>query len=368
MAYIMHTRSYNILLLNKSTIKKIMHTYASRTDVAQRAGVSEATVSRSLSDSPLIPAHTKEKVRAIARELGYVPSKQAASFACKRTFRLGLVSRTYKTIPPFSRPYLPAILDGAVQEAEARNYLVTIILDQKNNELKDLVEIVRSREVDGLLLTVVSVGDFRLETLKRSKIPFVLINSYGAGCNSVDVKPDEGIRQVIDHCLQNSHRRIGFITGDLKFQNALDRQSVFVRIAKERTIEYQIAEGNFSRDSGYACAGRLLQSATAPTAIFCSSDREALGVMEYCKDHSIKIPDDVSLIGYDNFDVATIMNPALTTIDNFARQTGRDAASLLMDVIENKVKKPTAHWLKSKLIVRQSTGSCKKQQPKKDFS
>lgn len=343
-----------------STKPIIMHTSAKRADVARRAKVSEATVTRSLNDSPLLPLSTKIRVRQIAEEMGYIPNKQAGLFARKKTFKLGFVVRSYKSFPPFSRSYFPALLDGAVLGAESRGYSIVIILDKHENTYKDLGRIVLSKEVDGLLISVIPINDERLLDLKKKQIPLVLINNYKKEFNCVDANPRKGIEKALLHARETGHIQVGYITGDMAFFNARDRAEAVAELAHKLKISVVNEEGDFSRRSGYICSGKLLQNKNRPTLIMTTSDRQALGVYDYCRDHRLTIPDDVSVIGFDNFDPAKDLSPALSTINNPVTEAGATGAKLLIDMIQGKETKTVTRWLDTDFVVRRSTGPCPK--------
>src|SRR5208337_463960 len=266
--------------------------------------------------SPLITEAIKAKVRESARALGYVPSRQAALFARNRSMTIGFVVPEYKAFPPFSRPYFPALLDGAVLGAEERGYSITIILDKVSNKVRDYVALLHSRTVDGLVFSVTPSDYAPFAELVDSGVPFVLINNYHEGVSSVDSLPMPGMRQAFSHAYNLGHRDIGYITGDMRFRNAVDRLAAFETLAAEFGTRSRIAEGDFSRSSGYRGAGRLLEASDRPTMIMTSSDRAALGVMTYCFEKGISVPRDLSVIGYDNLYPAEDLVPSLSTVDH----------------------------------------------------
>ncbi len=333
-----------------------MHTSARRADVAREAGVAESTVSRALSDSPLISDQVKRRVRETAQRLGYVPSRQAARFARRRTYHLGFVVRSYASFAPFSRAYFPALLDGAVLGAEERGYYVTVVLDRRHDDIDDIAGMVSSREVDGLLLSVTPADDDRVLALKKRGVPCVLINNYMKGVSSVDGASGTGMRRAFEHALGLGHTRLAYVTGDMAYRNAVDRLNTVKRLAEEHGVSVDIAEGDFSRSSGYICAGKLLQSPRPPSLILTAADREAMGVLDYCRQHRMRVPDDISVIGYDNLEPARTVSPSLTTVDNPVTRSGFVGAQLLIDTIEGKVKRSVARWLDTGFVVRESTG------------
>jgi LacI family transcriptional regulator len=328
---------------------------ANRADVARRAGVAESTVSRALNDSSLISESIKAKVRESALELGYVPSRQAALFARNRSYTIGFVVPEYKSFPPFSRPYFPALLDGAVLGAEERGYSITIVLDKVPRKVRDYVTLLHSRTVDGLLFAVTPSDYGPFAELVDSGMPFVLIDNYHEGISSVDSRPEPGMREAFSHAYNLGHRDIGYVTGDMGFRNAVDRLAAFEALAAEFGMRSSIAEGDFSRSSGYRGAAKLLGGRARPSLIMTSSDRAAMGVMAYCGEKGISIPSELSVIGYDNLYPAQDTVPSLSTVDHPISLSGRVGTNLLADLVEGKEKGPVQKWLDTGFVVREST-------------
>jgi LacI family transcriptional regulator len=331
-----------------------------RADVARLAGVAESTVSRALNDSPLITEPIKVKVRDAARELGYIPSRQAMLFARKRTNTIGFVVPSYGSFPPFSRSYFPALLDGVVLESDASGFAPTIILDRQDKQAADYHALIRSKTVDGLLFAVTR-ADFRpFAGLRESGVPFVLINNYHTGLNSVDARPEIGMRKAFSHGVNLGHTRFGYITGDIRYRNAIDRLEAFKSLAAEFGVETAIVEGDFSKTSGYAGAGKLLNSALPPTLVMTSSDRCAFGVLQYAAERGIAVPAELSVIGYDNLPPVQDITPPLSTIDQPVTALARSATRLLIDLLLGRREEPVQEWLDTDLIVRESTSICPK--------
>lgn len=334
-----------------------MNTRVTRADVAKEAGVSEATVSRSLNDSKLISKGTREKVRIAAEKLRYVPNRQASSFAQQKTFRLGFVVPNYEKSGPFRSSYFPFLLNGMVAAAEKRDYSVNIILDRNEKGLKDLSESVIRRDVDGLIFGITKINDIQIEELTRKDIPFVLINSKKADAYCILNDPYKGMEQAMASLKKQGHERIGYISGDMNYTDGIMRLEAFNKLVKKFGFEYQIKEGNFSKRSGYYCAGALLNQGNHPTAIVCSSDREAVGVLEYCWDHKIQVPEKISVIGYDNTEMTDNVYPTLSSVHHPIMDMGNTAANLLMDMLEKKESKPRFIYAETSFVERESSGN-----------
>ncbi len=326
--------------------------------MAARAGVAESTVSRALNDSSLISPVIKLKVRQAASDLGYIPSRQAALFARKKTCMIGFVVPEYGSFPPFSRPYFPALLDGAVLGAEARGYWISIVLNKVSMPVRDYFALVESKTVDGLIFAVTPADYAPFLDLVEVGLPFVLINNYHEGLSSVDSRPLAGMRAAFSHAWNLGHRHVGYVTGDMRYRNAIDRLEAFRALAEEFDMLARIVEGDFSRSSGYRGGARLLGDGERPTIIMTSSDRQALGVLSYCSEKGIAVPRDLSLVGYDNLYPAQDLIPALSTVDHPISRSGYVGAELLADLIEGKEKGPCQKWLDTGFVVRESTGAC----------
>ena len=326
-----------------------------RGDVARMAGVSESTVSRALNNSPRISEEVKERVRNTAAHLGYVPNHQAVLLARNKTFRIGLVVKTYKSFSPFSRSYFPRLLDGVLVNAEKHGYSVTVVMDKAGEVYKDLSLLVRAREVDGLIFSVTASDDSRFNDLKKQQIPFVLTNNlleehYCVNCNS-----SVGMGDAFSHAAGLGHVNIGYISGDSDYYDGVERLKIFKEISAEYGIKYKIVNGNFSKTGGYKAAGTLLGSAEPPSLIMCASDRSAMGVIEYCKQNRIKIPEDLSVIGFDNLGPARDMVPGLTTVHNPVTRIGSVAMDVLAAILAGKHPEQH-HFVDSGFIIRESTG------------
>ena len=240
--------------------------------------------------------------------------------------------------------------------AAERGYPVTIVPSRVETEMADVFSLIKSRAVDGLIFAVTPSDYEPFLELIEAGMPFVLINNYHEGLSSVDSLPQPGMRRAFSHAWNLGHRRVGYITGDRRFRNALDRLAAFESLASEFGMEVVIIEGDFSRTSGWRGAARLLEGPEPPSMVMTSSDRAALGVLSYCADKSISVPRDLSVIGYDNLFPAQDLTPPLSTVDNPVSESGRAGAGLLIDFLEGIGAWPRQIWLDTSFVIRQSTG------------
>lgn len=330
----------------------------SRGDVARMAGVSESTVSRALNDSPRITQAVKERVRNTAAHLGYVPNRQAALLARNKTFRLGLVVKTYKSFSPFSRAYFPRLLDGVLVRSEERGYSVNVVMDKAGDVYKDLSLLVRSKEVDGLIFSVTPQNDKRFDNLKTKNIPFVLINNLVAGHHCINCDAEMGMRDAFNHARGLGHTEIGYVAGDTQYYDGVIRLKIFRTLAREYGFHSTVIEGNFSKTDGRKAGEILLTRKKPPSLIMCSSDRTALGVLEYCRFAGIHVPEDLSIIGFDNLGPARDVSPGLTTVHNPVTRMGQEAVDMLVDLLEGG-NPPMNRFIESAFIIRKSTSRVK---------
>jgi LacI family transcriptional regulator len=263
----------------------------------------------------------------------------------------------YSSFPPFSRSYFPALLDGITLEADGAGYTAAIILDKQIETTDDYWSLIRSRTVDGLLFAVTR-ADFRpFAGLRDRGVPFVLINNYHEGLDSVDARPESGMRKALERAAAWGHARIGYITGDLRYRNAIDRLTALEALAAEAGIQAEVVAGDFSKTSGYAGAAALLDRTDPPSLIMAASDRSAFGVLKYAAERGIRVPAELSVIGYDNLPPVQDITPTLSTINQPVTELARAATALLIDILEGGRHDPSQLWMETDFIERESTSA-----------
>ncbi|MGE4585525.1 MAG: LacI family DNA-binding transcriptional regulator [Sphaerochaeta sp.] len=323
-----------------------------RQEVAKAAGVSESTVSRALNDSPLISDEIKKKVRQVSEQLGYFPSRTATLFASNRSFAIGLVVPYYPSIMPFTRPYFPSLLDGLLLGSLEHNYTISIVFENRLGKYRSYYELITSHSYDGLVFAITKDQFPEINPLIEKQLPFVLVNNYQSGAASIYARPTVGMTKAFNHALQQGHHHIGYITGDLQFKNGKDRLQAFEDLAAQHHLKTTIVEGNFSRKSGFQAYNQLKDG---PSLVMTASDRQAFGFIQACTEHGRKIPQDISLIGYDNFQPASTSSPPLTTVDHPITAMGKEAVLMLRSMIEQG-QGAQQRWADTGFVVRKSTG------------
>lgn len=326
-------------------------------DVAKVAGVSPSTVSRALNDSSLISEATKERIRKIAEELGYERNELARGLV-KGTFgALGLV------VPDITNPFFAEIARGVSDVAHSQGYGVLLCTTEEdlNREAKYLSFLKRKR-VDGLILSAVTADDPNLCALMRSDIPFVLVSRLVRGLDVPFVIGDDkrGATLAVEHLIQLGHRRIAFIGGPSNVQSSQDRMKAYRQVLRKYGLSAKsgwAVFADFTQAAGRAAARKLLQGRGRPTAVFAANDVIALGVMEAAEELGFSIPEDLSLIGYDNISYAALPRVQLTTVAQPAYEMGQIAAEYLLSACMKGKREKLKRVLPPRLVVRKTTAS-----------
>jgi DNA-binding LacI/PurR family transcriptional regulator len=329
---------------------------SSRKDVAARAGVSPPTVSRALNDHPSIPVTTRERIKRIARELGYVPSHIGRSHYQKKSYSLAAIIPYRKIsggIHSINNEHLTVFLYGAIQSASAEEYSVTVIADVGLSS-EVLAELVLSRRVDALILLGCKVADHRPADLHALGIPFILIHHYvrHKPYLYIDSEPESGYRELFDYLASRGRPSLGFLGGGDQLIDALDRRKVVNKLAAEYGFPVsRVVEGNFTIQSGLAAA-ETFSTGPFPDVIVCANDNMAFGLMEGLKQRGVSIPADVGVTGFDDFELSGFISPRLTTIHNPFFDIGVEAGRLLLARL--KGEDVASRKFPTNLIIRES--------------
>jgi len=326
-------------------------------DVAELAGVHPSTVSRVINDDSRISEKTREKVFLIIKKLGYTPNAIARGLKTKRTHTLGML------IPDITNPFFAEIARGVEDAANKNDF--NIILCNTDDRLKKertYLEILRGKRVDGLILGTAHIKDKSILELEKNNFPYILVsrNIEGLDKNCVIVDDEAGGIMAAEYLIKLGHRRIAHITGPLKTRSALNRLKGYKLTLKKHEIEYEdelVGEGDFRIKGGYQVMKRFLKLAEPPTAIFAANDLLALGAMQAIQKKNFHIPEDFSVIGFNDIELASFVYPALTTIRQPMLEMGALAVKMLLRIIEEGEFNQRKIVLKPKLIIRES---CKK--------
>ena len=327
-------------------------------EVAKRAGVSPSTVSRVLSNPNVVSIKTRLKVLKAVDVLGYIPNSTAKNLRTSRTGKL-LV-----TVPDISNPFFSLILQGIEDAAQREDYAV-LVGDTQHDERREqrYALMLNSKEADGLIFLghrlpeaaaafargaaprcapIVNGCEFN----PRLGIPSVHIDNARAASDAMHLLYDLG------------HERIGIITGPLVSPLSRDRLRGASTTAKKRSeVELAVTDGDFSVESGTEAAQRLFAAPRPPTAVFCFNDEMAMGVLEFARRKRLRVPRDLSVVGFDDIRFARYTDPPLTTVAQPMRDIGEGTVRLLLSILSDDSATPDSVTLPHTLITRGSTAA-----------
>ncbi len=333
-------------------------------DVAKLAGVSKSTISKVFSNDEKISQATKDKVLEIARKLDYRPSLIPGALRTGKSKAIGLI------LPNVMNPFFPAIIKGVEDVAVENGYMVVFCNSDEKIEKEALYfQMFEDRWVDGIIISGVT-GKSReekeyIQSLHKKGIPVVLIDREIEDyfTNIVMIDNEGAASKGIQHCLDLGHKRIGLISAPLDIKIFSDRFKGYRKTLEEKGIEFDqslVIEGDQTTQSGREASKQFLSLDDPPTAIFALTDLMAIGALKEIQERDLKVPEDISVIGFDDIPLASLVNPALTTIAQPIYEIGREAMSLLIKNIEKKDLTKSKIILDTRLIVRESTAPCLK--------
>ena len=329
-------------------------------DIAKQAGVSHSTVSRALHGSNLISDETVERIRQIAIELGYFPSAAARSLKTNRSHALGVIVST------IDDPFFSEILQGIEETAQEHGYSMLMAASQRDPKREQaIVQDMRERHVDGLIICSASFSAEQRRKLLEYGIPIVVVNNQAAEDYRYSIYHDDvdGSRQVTRHLIELGHKRIAYLGNSLSGRTTLDRLTGFHQemdaagLVVSAEYNYEIPGGR--PEDGFAALDHFLNLPEHPTAIFCFNDMLAIGLLNGLHMAGLRVPEEISVVGFDNIVFSAYTNPPLTTLDQPKRYIGAEAARLILGLLdplaEEEVPEQQIQKLKGKLLVRQST-------------
>jgi LacI family transcriptional regulator len=328
-------------------------------DVARAAGVSIATVSHALSGKRAVSEATRSRVRTSAARLNYRPNHVAASMVTGRTRTIGVI------VPDIANPFFSELVRAAEGAAASRDYVLLVASSELDAALEDRsVDVMYDKRADALLYLPGTPGHHpSLDSLVAAGTPLVIIDealpSAPAGASVITTDNDAGGALAAGHLAELGHRQIAAIGGPRGLPTAQARLAGFRRAARAAGITLERgrvrAAGAYTRAEGADATTLLLRDDPDVTALFCANDLIALGALEAARALGLEVPNDLSVIGFDDIFVSQLVSPPLTTVRQPIGLLGREAANLAMDLIEGAT--PTQRWrvLDVELVVRAST-------------
>jgi LacI family transcriptional regulator len=313
-------------------------------DIAQRSGVSVSTVSRVLNnvaDQSRISSRTQQLVLRAAKELRYRPNQLARGLRLKKTSTIGLI------VPDISNPFFAYVTRSIQREAHCHGYSLVVCDTDENLDLEiEHVNLLVDKGVDGLIVLPVGQKSEHLLRLRKEKIPFVLVDRHfdDLAASSVLVDNYRGAFEVVEHLIQMGHSRIGIIQGLPGTYTSKGRLKGYQDALKANGITFEnelIVGSSFREETGYAGMKYLMNLSNPPTAVFATGDLLALGALKAIEEERWRIPEDVSLVAFDEIDFNPYLKCPLTTVAQPKESMGELAVKLLLDDIKIKGKKET---------------------------
>jgi LacI family transcriptional regulator len=320
-------------------------------DVAKTAGVSVSTVSRVLNDKDDVAPETYEKVQRVIRDLGYASSLAAKSMRSRKTNVIGLI------MPNVGDPFTIEVMKGVNRAIVDLKYDLIIYTSGSPNlgnwaeHEQHFVSLLNGSITDGMIVVVPTIKTF------STTYPLVAIDPHKESTSfpAVIATNHAGAMTAMEYLLSLGHRRIGFISGRSELQSAVRRLQGYQDSLRQANIPLApelIQVGDYTAATGFACTQKLLNLPDPPTAIFAANDQSALGVLKAAKEAGLRVPDDLSVIGFDNIPEADYSG--LTTVDQFIDRMGYVATEMLVSLIQGKPPESNLYKIPTRLIVRDS--------------
>jgi LacI family transcriptional regulator len=331
-------------------------------EVAKRANVSTATVSRTINRISTVDPQLAKRVWKVVDEFGFHPNVQARSLVSGRSRILGLV------VSEITNPFFPEIVQSFEEIAVQNNY--EILLGSTGTDAKRMEGAVRrmiERRVDGVAILTFGMEENLIADLRFRKVPlvFVDVGPPVSGISNIRIDYLAGIRQAVQHLAALRHKRIGFISGPLHLKSANARKLAYQQSMREIGLEIPpkcVVEGDHTLESGMRCLAQLAKVPKAPTAVLCSNDMTAIGVIRQAYEMGITIPSQLSVVGFDDIHLAQFITPPLTTVQMSQSALAKLAFNaLLKELDKTEVSMlPKTYTLTTSLVLRKSTASAQR--------
>ena len=324
-------------------------------EIASMAGVSKATVSRVINHKPDVDPLTRQRILGLIDEYGFQPNAFAKAISLQKSHSIGLLI-PHEAEYVFSNPFYTEVMRGVSTEVDRRGYYLVICYAHEKNYL----DIYHQKRVDGFVL--LSPGSFHkaiIQSLDEGSVPFVSTAKIADQENMafVDVDNTLGAILVVEHLVSLGHEKIAYISKPT-LQSSQDRLAGYKIVMEKHNLpccdRWMTTSETSSIQSGYNCTQKLLALDEIPTAIFLANDMMAIGAINAIQEKGLRVPEDVSVVGFDDVPQASYLTPPLTTVRQPTFSKGVYAAGALIDWLETSIK-PSSHTLEVELIVRSST-------------
>lgn len=325
-------------------------------DVAKRAGVSKMTVSRVINNSGYISPKTRARVEQAIAELGYIPNALARSLRFKQTRTIALI------VTDITNPFFTTVARGVEDMANDQGFSVIFCnTDESPDEEAQYVNVLLQKQVDGLLLVPTGGATEIVEFLNNHTVPFVLLDRRVPGM-AVDIvlcDSERSAYDIVEHLIDLGHQRIAALGGSANITSSIDRVKGYRRAMIEAGLKNEAHRAyftSFTIEGGYCAAQQALAEQPLPTAFFATNNFIAIGAMRLLKERGLSVPDDVSVVSFDDLPAAIVLDPFLTVIEQHAYEMGRQATQLLLNRLYGKgPTEPQEILIPTDLIIRRSS-------------
>ncbi len=325
-------------------------------DVAKLAGVSLSTVSRVLNDSSLVREETARKVQKAVEKLDYQINDSARILRTNTSNLIGVIGAGME------RPFLANLLKGIEAEARERGYaLIYGDSDGEFEKEQNYLNIMKQKKIDGIILITTNYYNNLLSIVKNYQIPVVFASGYISDpqISCVTVDNVAAAYDVVEYLCQVGHKEMAFIKGPdldlLASQERLRGVKLALRLSDIEFNPKRFIEGDFTFESGYSAAKKIINKFPDVTAIFAFNDEMAVGAISFLKEQNIKIPEDISVVGFDGIELGEYIDPALTTIKQSGYQLGLKSIEILNNIINQRKIEDNKVFIPHELVVREST-------------
>lgn len=325
-------------------------------DIARRLNISVSTVSYALNGGPRpVPEDVRLRVLEVAKELCYRPNRVARSLVTRRTHTIGVVP-TEASVNLAVTAYFQGILNGILNTAELLDQDILIYTRYDLSRFDAFIDTLLDGRADGLILLAPRLDSDALAKLE-GQIPFVVTSDERRKAPHFGCDNSGGVRQAVDYLVRLGHRRIGHIAGDLGLLDGQERLSSFRKALAAHGLpvrEEWIREGRFTEAGGSKAGAELLAQEQLPSAVFCANDDSALGLIRAAWEAGLRVPEDLSIVGFDNSPVSAAVAPSITTVGQPLEQIGSAAMRAVVSYIETQ-REPESKTFETELLVRKST-------------
>jgi DNA-binding LacI/PurR family transcriptional regulator len=325
-------------------------------EIARRANVSTATVSRTLNQSGAVKPETARKVWRAAAQLNYYPNSHARALVLGRSRMLGLI------VSDITNPFCPELIRSFEAFATQHQYdLILTSTDYQTSRMTGCLRRMLERKVDGVAIMTSEMDAGLIKELSRRGVPLVFmdVGQVGPRMSHVLIDYAHGVRQMVDHVAELGHTRIAFISGPLELQSARTRRQAFLEGMRSHGLnpdQRLVREGTHTAEGGQHTMEGLLRLAKRPTAVVCSNDWTAIGALHAIDAAGLRVPDDLSLAGFDDIPLVSYTTPPLTSVRMSAGDVGATAFEALFRLIGGERLEGDVYQVPTKLVVRASTG------------